>query len=217
MNVLSLFDGMSCGRIALDRAGFKVDNYFASEIDKWAIKVSAANYPDIIQIGDVRDVQAKNLPKIDLLIAGSPCQGFSLAGKHLNFDDPRSALFFEFVRILKEVRAINPDVFFLLENVKMKGAYRDKISEILDCNSVLINSALVSAQNRERLYWTNIPYVGKPEDKRKVLSDILEPEVDEKYFLSEKLIACFETATKKAKENGHGFNFETRDKSKKAK
>jgi len=217
MNVLSLFDGMSCGRIALDRAEFKVNNYFASEVDKWAMKVSSANYPDIIQLGDVRGVQAKNLPKIDLLIAGSPCQGFSLAGKQLNFNDPRSALFFEFVRILKEVKEINPDVFFLLENVKMKGAYRDKISDLLECNPTLINSSLVSAQNRERLYWTNIPYVGKPEDKGEVLSDILEPEVDEKYFLSKRLIAGFERATKKAKENGHGFNFETRDKSKKAK
>ena len=116
MNVLSLFDGMSCGRLALDRLGIEVDKYYASEIDKYAIQVSQANYPDIIQIGDVCDVKAEDLEPIDLMLAGSPCQGFSFAGAQLAFDDPRSALFFEFVRLLKEC---NPK-YFLLENVKMK-------------------------------------------------------------------------------------------------
>lgn len=157
MNVLSLFDGMSCGRIALDRAGIKVDNYFASEIDKYAISVSKHNYPDIKHIGDVTQVKASDLPKIDLIIGGSPCQGFSFAGKQLNFNDPRSVLFFEFVRILKEIREYNPNVLFLLENVKMKKEYQDVISEQMGVEPIKINSALVSAQNRERLYWSNIP------------------------------------------------------------
>ncbi len=109
MNVLSLFDGMSCGRIALDRLGIKVDNYYASEIDKYAIKVSEANYPDIIQVGDITELDLSTLPKIDLIMGGSPCQGFSFAGKQLAFDDPRSALFFEFVRCVKE---LNKNIFY---------------------------------------------------------------------------------------------------------
>lgn len=127
MNVLSLFDGLSGGRLALGRAGIKCDKYFASEVDKYAIAVTQYNFPDTIQLGDVREVYAKDLPKIDLLIGGSPCQGFSLAGKQLNFDDPRSKLFFEFVRLLKEC---NPK-YFLLENVKMKKEYQDVITEHL--------------------------------------------------------------------------------------
>jgi len=116
MNVLSLFDGMSCGRIALDRLGIKVDNYFASEIDKYAMKVSEANYPDIIQVGDITKLDLSTLPKIDLIMGGSPCQGFSFAGKQLAFDDPRSALFFEFVRCVDKLKP----KYFLLENVRMK-------------------------------------------------------------------------------------------------
>ncbi len=116
MNILSLFDGMSCGQIALERAGIKVENYFASEIDKHAIKVTQANYPNTIQLGSVKDLKTDSLPKIDLLIGGSPCQGFSFAGKQLNFEDERSKLFFEFVRLLKECQPR----YFLLENVKMK-------------------------------------------------------------------------------------------------
>ena len=192
MNVLSLFDGMSCGMIALERSGFKINNYYASEIDKYAMKVSAANYPDIIQLGDVRKVTTKGLPKIDLLIGGSPCQGFSLAGKQLNFNDPRSMLFFEFVRLLKEVREKNPDVYFMLENVKMRKDYQDIISEYMGCNPIVINSALLSAQNRLRLYWTNIPVVGLPEDRKIFLKDILEDEVADKYYLSNKMIKCLE-------------------------
>jgi DNA-cytosine methyltransferase len=189
MNVLSLFDGMSCGQIALNRAGVKYDNYFASEIDKPAIKVTMANYPNTIQIGDVTQVKGADLPKIDLLIGGSPCQGFSFAGKQLNFNDPRSSLFFEYVRLLREC---SPK-YFLLENVKMKKEYQDVISEQLGVEPILINSALVSAQNRNRLYWTNIP-VDKPEDLNILLNNILEDNVDEKYYLSDKqksMMKCF--------------------------
>lgn len=119
LNVLSLFDGLSCGRIALDRAGIEIENYYASEIDKYAIQVSEYNYPDIIRLGDVTKVRIDKGRKIDLLIAGSPCQGFSIAGNKLNFDDPRSKLFFEFTRLLKECKRYNPKLLFLLENVKM--------------------------------------------------------------------------------------------------
>ena len=170
MNVLSLFDGMSCGRLALDRLGIEVDNYYSAEIDKYAIQVSEDNYPDIIRLGDVCDVKAKDLPKIDLILAGSPCQGFSFAGKQLAFDDPRSALFFEFVRILKECEP----KYFLLENVKMKKEFLDIISQQVGVEPILINSALVSAQNRQRYYWTNIPGVEQPEQRGVVLRDVLE-------------------------------------------
>jgi site-specific DNA-cytosine methylase len=170
MNVLSLFDGMSCGQIALERAGIKVDNYYASEIDKYAMQVSKANYPNTQYIGSVVDVKASELPKIDLLIGGSPCQGFSFAGKQLNFDDPRSKLFFEYVRLLNEC---NPK-YFLLENVRMKKEFQDVISSYLGVEPIMINSSLVSAQNRARLYWTNIPNIIQPEDKNVLFSDILE-------------------------------------------
>lgn len=169
MNVLSLFDGMSCGQIALDNLGVKVDNYYASEIDKWAIQITKKNYPNTIHIGDVTKVAAGDLPKIDLLLGGSPCQGFSFAGKQLNFDDPRSALFFEYVRLLKELKP----KYFLMENVRMKKEYQAVISEQLGVEPILINSSLLTAQNRNRLYWTNLP-VEQPEDKGIVLKDILE-------------------------------------------
>ena len=170
MNVLSLFDGMSCGQIALDQLGIKVDNYYASEIDKYAIKVTQKNYPNTKQIGSVTEVKGKDLPKIDLIICGSPCQGFSFAGKQLNFNDPRSALFFQFVRLLRECKP----KYFLLENVRMKKEYQEIISEHLGVEPVMINSALVSAQNRVRLYWTNIAGIEQPKDKGIVLKDILE-------------------------------------------
>jgi len=170
INVLSLFDGISCGRIALERAGIKVNNYFASEIDKHAIKVTQANYPNTKQLGDVRNVTAEKLPKIDLLIGGSPCQGFSFAGKQLNFDDPRSKLFFEFVRLKNELQP----KYFLLENVKMKKEYQDIISSYLGVEPIMINSNLVSAQNRVRYYWTNIPVKGLPKDRCILLKDITE-------------------------------------------
>ena len=168
--VLSLFDGMSCGQIALNRTGISYGKYYASEIDKHAIKVTQHNYPDTIQLGSVTEIKCTDLPQVDLLIGGSPCQGFSFAGKGLNFDDPRSKLFFEFVRLLKEC---NPK-WFLLENVKMKKEFQDIISEQLGVKPILINSSLVSAQNRERLYWTNIPIQGLPNDKGLFLKDIIE-------------------------------------------
>ena len=152
-NVLSLFDGMSCGQIALNRAGVKYGGYYASEIDDDAIVVTQANYPNTIQLGDVTMVKGSELPKIDLIMGGSPCQGFSIAGKKLNFDDPRSKLFFEFVRLVDECRP----KYFLLENVKMKKEHQDIISGYLGVEPLFINSSLVSAQNRPRLYWTNIP------------------------------------------------------------
>lgn len=181
MNVLSLFDGMSCGQLALNRAGIKYDTYFASEIDKHAIKVTQANFPNTVQIGDVTEVVGSLLPQIDLLIGGSPCQGFSFAGKQLNFSDPRSFLFFEFVRLLNECKPR----YFLLENVKMKKEYQDVISEYLGVHPIQINSALVSAQNRVRLYWTNIPGVEQPEDRGILLKDILEDNVDSRYNITE--------------------------------
>jgi len=178
MNVLSLFDGMSCGRIALERLGIKVDNYYASEIDKYAIQVSQANYPDIIQVGDVTELDTSTLPKIDLIMGGSPCQGFSFAGKQLAFDDPRSALFFEFVRCVKELQP----KYFLLENVRMKKEYLDVISEYMGVEPIMINSALVSAQNRVRYYWTNIPNIEQPEQRGIVLRDILENDAEEPMY-----------------------------------
>jgi DNA-cytosine methyltransferase len=170
MNVLSLFDGMSCGMIALDRLGIKVDNYYASEIDKYAIQVSQANYPDIIQVGDITKLDLSTLPKIDLVMGGSPCQGFSFAGKQLAFDDPRSALFFEFH---KAISYLQPK-YFLLENVRMKKEYLDIISEYMGVEPIFINSSLVSAQSRQRYYWTNIPGIEQPEERGIVLRDILE-------------------------------------------
>jgi site-specific DNA-cytosine methylase len=173
MNILSLFDGMSCGQIAINKLGIKYNNYFAAEIDKHAIQVTQANYPKTKQLGDVQFITGQQFDAIggiDLLIGGSPCQGFSFAGKQLNFDDPRSALFFEFVRLLKECKP----KYFLLENVKMKKEYQDVISKYLGVEPIQINSALVSAQNRVRLYWTNIPGVEQPDDKGILLKDIIE-------------------------------------------
>lgn len=174
INVLSLFDGMSCGRIALERANIPVRNYYSSEIDKYAIKVADKNYPQDVEnrLGDVTAIDATNTeaPTIDLLIGGSPCQGFSFAGKQLNFDDPRSMLFFEFTRLLKETSA----KYFLLENVGMKKDYQDVISEYLGVQPIVINSELVSAQNRLRLYWTNIPGVTQPTRVNTTFGDILE-------------------------------------------
>lgn len=185
MNVLSLFDGMSCGRIALERAGVSVTNYFASEIDKHAIKVAMHNYPDTQQLGDVTKWREWNLPQIDLLIGGSPCQGFSFAGKQLAFDDPRSALFFEYVNILNRIKSLNPNVKFLLENVKMKKEHLTVISRMLDVEPVFINSNLVSAQNRQRYYWCNWD-VSQPEDKEIYWCDIMLRDAKGCMFYSEK-------------------------------
>lgn len=184
MKVLSLFDGMSCGQIALDQLGIPIDTYYASEIDKYAIQVAQANYPNTIQVGDICNLDPKDYQDVELIFAGSPCQGFSFAGKQLAFDDPRSALFFEFVRLLK---AIKPK-YFLLENVRMKKEFLDIISEqVSECypeipfgvEPILINSSLVSAQSRQRYYWTNIPGVKQPKERGIVLKDILETETNE--------------------------------------
>ena len=169
INVLSLFDGISCGQVALNNAGIKVNNYFASEIDKHAIKVTQSNYPNTKQIGDVTKVNGIDLPKIDLLMGGSPCQGFSFSGKQLNFEDPRSKLFFEFVRLIKEVKP----KYWLLENVVMKQEYQDVISQHLGVEPVKLNSSLTSAQNRVRLYWANFE-ITEPADQGIKLEDVLE-------------------------------------------
>lgn len=218
ITVLSLFDGTSCWRLALERAWIPVSSYYASEIDKYAIQVSKKNYPSIIHIGDVgkceyrymsgskkhqwyyllgepnSDPLCTNMRRtdIDLLVGGSPCQWFSSAGKGLNFSDPRSKLFFEFVRILKETKPR----YFLLENVKMKKEWQNIISEhLFGIQPVEIDSALVSAQRRKRLYrvgkrnedWSYSQVVIKqPEDKGILLKDILEQEVDLKFYLTAK-------------------------------
>lgn len=174
MNVLSLFDGISTGRLALERAGIPVEKYFASEIDANAMKISKANWNDIIYLGDVNNINLEELPKIDLLIGGSPCQGFSRAGKGLNFEDPRSKLFFKFVEVLKQLRSKNPDIKFMLENVSMAHEWRDVISEFLGVEPILIDSKRVCAAMRERNYWTNIEGITQPEDKGIKLSDVLD-------------------------------------------
>lgn len=168
MNVLSLFDGISVGYLALKNLNLPITNYYASEIDKNAIKVSNHHFPKIQHLGPVKEVFLENLPKIDLLIAGSPCQGFSKAGNQLNFNDHRSKLFFEYVRLKTET---NP-TYFLLENNPMKKEYQDVISSYLGVEPIKINSKLLSAQNRNRLYWTNIPTF-QPIDQKVFLKDII--------------------------------------------
>lgn len=193
MNVLSLFDGLSCGQIALNRAGIKYDKYFASEVDKYAIKVTMNNYPNTVQLGDIRNIKASDLPTIDLLLGGSPCTQFSMSGtrvgmvtednvevtsleKYLELKQQgfvfkgQSYLFWEYVRLLKELKP----KYFLLENVKMHKKWSTIITNSLGVDFIKINSSLVSAQNRDRLYWTNIPNVTQPEDKHIYLKDIIE-------------------------------------------
>ena len=238
MNVLSLFDGMSCGQQALERAGFKVEKYFASEIDKYAIQVTMANYPNTIQLGSVVNVNGKDLPKIDILIGGSPCQSFSFAGKRkgmstkdeqeiLSLDrylelkeqeyefQGQSYLFWEYMRLLNEVKP----KYFLLENVMMGEKWEKILSRAIGVKPIMINSSLQSAQNRQRLYWTNIglepqglfgdleSIIQQPKDKGIYLKDILEAEVDAKYYLSEKMIAGFERHKERHSEKGTGFGF----------
>ena len=221
MKVLSLFDGCSGGHQALERAGIDVDTYYASEIDKYAIQVTMANYPNTIQLGSVVDINALELPKIDLLIGGSPCQSFSFAGKRkgmstkdeqeiLTLDhylklksegyefEGQSYLFWEYMRILEELRVKNPNVLFLLENVEMGDKWEKVLSNAIGVRGIHINSALVSAQNRKRIYWINWgmkpsglfgdmeSIIEQPKDRKILLKDILESKVDEKYFLSEK-------------------------------
>lgn len=192
MNILSLFDGISCGQVALTRLGFKIDNYFASEINQSSIFVCMNNFPNTIQLGDVRNVRTTDLPKIDLLIGGSPCQDLSNAkpnGEGLNGE--KSKLFYEFVRILKETKP----TWFLLENVKMKKEWQDIISNILGVQPIELNSNLVSAQNRQRLYWTNIPNITKPKDKGILIKDIVYDD-NYKVFTDER-IENTKIATKK--------------------
>jgi site-specific DNA-cytosine methylase len=171
INVLSLFDGISCGQIALERAGIEVENYFASEIDKHAIKVTQHNYPNTIQLGSVVDIKASDLPKIDLLIGGSPCQGFSIAGKKLNFEDDRSKLFFEFVRLKNE---LNPK-YFLLENVRMTDDIADAIDELLGVKRIYIDSRNFTGMIRKRYYWTHIP-IGEIPTKNISIEELLDNE-----------------------------------------
>jgi len=220
MRVLSLFDGMSCGQQALERAGLPVTEYYASEIDKHAISVTMHNYPNTIQLGSVVNVDGYALPPIDLLIGGSPCQSFSFAGKRKGMAtkceteiltlehylelkaegyefEGQSYLFWEYMRLLHEVKPR----YFLLENVEMGEKWERVLSKAIGVNGIHINSALVSAQNRKRIYWTNIGHVPgglfgdlvctikQPKDKGIMLKDILEKEVDQKYYLSEKAIA----------------------------
>jgi len=204
--VLSFFDGLSCGQIALIELGIKIKKYYSAEIDKFAITQTEHNFPDTIHLGSVTEVKAKDLDKIDLFIGGSPCQGFSFAGKQLNFEDPRSKLFVEFVRVWKEILKINPNAKFLLENVNMKKIHIKVISDYMGVMPVRINSNLVSAQNRDRLYWTNIQTksygmfeeirvsdIPQPKDRKIFLRDILEneSEVDKKYILSNNMIKGF--------------------------
>lgn len=186
MNILSLFDGISCGRVALDRANINVDNYYSSEIEKSAIEISNKNYPGIIRLGDVtkiNDKVLKSLPKIDLILAGSPCQGFSRNGNMLNFEHHQSKLFFDFIRILNWIRENNnKDVKFLLENVEMKKEWRNTITEFVGVDPIDINSNLLSAQNRPRTYWSDIENINIPNNLDIRLKDILE-DIDTSDFI----------------------------------
>jgi len=178
MNVFSCFDGASCGQLALTKLGVPISNYYASEIDKYAIQVTQANFPNTIQLGDITKVDISQLPKIDLMMGGSPCQGFSFAGKQLNFEDPRSKLFFDFIKIRDKLKPR----YVLLENVRMKKESEDIISDYMGCSPIKINSSLLSAQSRNRLYWfvelvdgNYVPInVNQPQDKGIVIKDILE-------------------------------------------
>jgi len=222
-NVLSLFDGMSCGQIALNRIGKTPDIYYASEIDKYAQIVSKANYPNTVYLGDVRLVDVSKLKPIKLLIGGSPCQSFSFAGKRkgmstkdeieiLELDqylelkeqgfefEGQSYLFWEYIRVLTEIRKYNPGVLLLLENVMMGEKLQKVLTRAMGINPIEINSSLVSAQNRRRLYWTNIGAeadgffgdlkcnIDQPKDRGILLRDILEADVDKKFFLSNQRI-----------------------------
>ena len=248
MNILSLFDGMSCGQQALQRAGITVDNYFASEIDKFAISVTMANFPNTKQLGSVTQVDGYSLPKIDILIGGSPCQSFSFAGKRKGMStkdeqeiltlehylqlksegyefEGQSYLFWEYMRLLNEVKP----KYFLLENVMMGEKWERVLSKAIGVNPIEINSALVSAQNRRRLYWTNIGHepgglfgdlvckIQQPKDKGILLKDILESDVDEKYFLSEKMLSYFTKNDIDCKNKNVGFRFSPNEGNEKGK
>lgn len=228
MRVLSLFDGMSCGQIALRDMDITPEVYYASEVDKFAIAQTQLNFPDTIQLGDVRLVDPTQLGHIDLLIGGSPCQSFSFAGKRvgmatkenekvLTLDrylelkeqgfefEGQSYLFWEYMRILTELRRLNPNVKFLLENVKMKKEWEAVLTEAIGVPGVHINSALVSAQNRKRIYWTNIGEIAQPEDRGLLLRDVLQTEVDEKYFLKDEVVRKLVEHRERHKAKGNGF------------
>jgi DNA (cytosine-5)-methyltransferase 3A len=222
MNILSLFDGMSCGQLALNRANVHYGKYYASEIEKNSIKVTQHNFPNTIQLGDVSKVNGKDLDKIDLIMGGSPCQSFSFAGKMkgmatkdekeiLSLDsylslkeagfefEGESYLFWEYVRLLKET---NP-TYFLLENVMMKDYWKKVISDTLGVEPIMINSNLVSAQDRKRLYWTNIPNVGQPDDLGLYLRDIMEESVADKYNITERFYKKKEGTLSYSKSRGN--------------
>lgn len=186
LNVLSLFDGISCGQVALERAGIPVQNYYASEIDKNAIAVTMKNYPRTIQCGDVRNLKGSDFGEIDLLIGGSPCQSLSIVLQQTRNDfEGKSSLFFEYARLLKEVKP----KYFLLENVaSMKDECKEIISQYVGAEPVLINSNSFSAQDRPRYYWTNIPFDKNLSESKLCLKDILEEKVSEKYFYSYPLL-----------------------------
>ncbi len=170
MNVLSLFGGTETGLVALKELGFKIDNYYSSEVDKYAMQIAKKNHPEIKHLGDIKNYESWDLPKIDMVLAGPPCQGFSIAGKGLNFKDERSQLFFTAIEILWKYKP----KYFLFENVaSMKKEIRKEIDELMEVDSVMINSALVSAQNRKRLYWCNWG-VEQPEDKGILLKDVID-------------------------------------------
>lgn len=222
MIVLSLFDGMSCGRIALQELGIPIEKYYASEVDKFAIKNTMANFPDTIQLGDVRNIDGRTLGHVDMLIGGSPCQSFSFAGKRAGMStaekveiytlpkylelkaagvqfEGQSYLFWEYMRILTELRETNPDILFLLENVEMGKKWEKVLSDAIGVTGVHINSTLVSAQTRKRIYWTNIRirHIGdhgaysaipQPEDREIYLKDITEDSVPEKYYLKDETV-----------------------------
>ena len=177
-NVLSLFDGLSCGQIALNKAGVKYDKYFSSEIEKASMKVTQHNYPNTIQLGDVTELKGDSLPKVSLLMGGSPCQSFSPAISSNTGFDGKSKLFFEFIRLMKEVQP----KYFLLENVEMKKEWEKVITDFMGVEPVHINSERFSAQSRPRLYWTNIPFDRNLPTNNLVLKDVLQDNVDEKYF-----------------------------------
>lgn len=206
MRVLSLFDGISCARVALTRAGLPVEDYFASEVDKNAIKVALKNFPDTVEVGDVRKVCGSCFGHIDLLVGGSPCQDLSIAKKdRKGLEGQRSSLFWEYVRVWKEAKP----TWFILENVaSMPKADREVITKEMGVEPVLLNASLVSAQCRKRLFWTNIPNVGQPEDRGILLKDILQPdsEVDESMTVNGKsfcLTASYAKAGEGAKEVEH--------------